>query len=92
MENDNKDKFEKAHVMVPLSIPICNPDLILTDASNKGGARANSGRKSRKELGLENFVKTSVAVEASVLETCKKEYGSLAGALRFAAEQADKQP
>lgn len=58
----------------------------------KGGARANSGRKSREALGLEEVIKTSVAVEASVIDTCKKKYGSLAGALRFAAEQAAKQP
>lgn len=46
----------------------------------------NAGRKSRKELGLEAVVNTTVQVEKSVIEKCKVRHGSLANALRFAAK------
>ena len=59
-----------------------------TDKRRKnGGHRPGSGRKSREELGLPPVVTTTVAVEAMVIETCKKKHGSLANALRYAAAQ-----
>jgi hypothetical protein len=55
------------------------------ERKTKGGSRKGSGRKSRVELGLEQSVITSVRVEPSVIEKCKLKYGSVANALRHAA-------
>lgn len=50
-----------------------------------GGKRKGSGRKSRKELGLKPLAFTSVNVEREVIDECRRRYGSLAEALRYAA-------
>lgn len=54
--------------------------------TKQGGARPNSGRKSREELGLEPVKIVTTKVEKSVVAACKQKFGSLAGALRFAAK------
>ena len=51
-----------------------------------GGSRPNSGRKSRKEKGLEPTVTVTTSVEQSVIDRCKEKHGSLPNALRWAAD------
>lgn len=52
-----------------------------------GGARPGAGRKSRKEKGLPPVKVTTVEVEETVIKLCREKYGSLANALRWAANQ-----
>lgn len=49
------------------------------------------GRNSREKNGLEPLIATAVRVEKSVKEKCKELHGSLAKALRFAANNPPKQ-
>lgn len=51
-----------------------------------GGARSGAGRKSREELGLPALVNTTVQIEPEIKELARKNHGSLANALRFAAK------
>lgn len=51
--------------------------------SNRGGFRPNSGRK--KRVGTEPMRNTTVFVECSVIVKCREMHGSLANALRYAA-------
>lgn len=57
---------------------------------NRGGARPGAGRKSRKELGLEEVTTTTVEVERSIIDKCRAIHGSLANALRYAAKSKKK--
>lgn len=55
--------------------------------SNRGGKREGAGRKSRKEKGLLPVVNTTIQVESEVIVKCRTKHGSLANALRYAAEK-----
>lgn len=55
------------------------------DKRKNNGGHKTAGRKSREELGLEPVKNTTVQVEQSVIDACKKKHGSLANALRYAA-------
>lgn len=49
----------------------------------RGGSRPNSGRK--KRISTEPMRNTTVCVECSVIVQCRNMHGSLANALRYAA-------
>lgn len=58
------------------------------DKKNRGGSRPGSGRKTKKEKGLEPTKPVNFRVEVSVIEACKEKHGSLSNALRFAAKSS----
>jgi hypothetical protein len=49
-------------------------------------SKARPGRRTREEMGLEPLEKTSIKVENSIILECRKKFGSLANALRYAAK------
>jgi len=49
-------------------------------------SKLRPGRRTREEMGLEPLENTSVKVENSVILECRKKFGSLANALRYAAK------
>lgn len=51
-----------------------------------GGARKNAGRKSREEIGLPPVKNTTIQVEEEAILNARKNHGSLANAIRFAAK------
>lgn len=52
----------------------------------RGGARPGSGRKPISETGKEPTKPVNFRVEQSVIDACKRKYGSLSNALRWAAK------
>lgn len=55
------------------------------DLRKNNGGNKNAGRKTREELGLPEVKNTTVQVEPEVIAKCRKKYGSIANALRWAA-------
>lgn len=52
-------------------------------STNKGGKREGAGRK---RLNGSNPKRTTVCLSPEILQKCKERHGSLANALRYAAE------
>ncbi len=53
---------------------------------NNGGARENSGPKSRESKGLEPLITISLRVEQSVIDAVRIKHKTLANALRYSVK------